>query len=55
MNQDNRVLIRKGARELTSEEVAKVTGAFITFSVCTFSKFTANGGDESNSNPHDGC
>jgi len=28
MNQDNRVLIRRGARELTEQEVDAVTGAF---------------------------
>ena len=37
MNQENRVLGRTGARELTQEEVANVTGAFQkhTLTLCT--------------------
>lgn len=35
MKQDNRVLSRKNARELTVEETIKVTGALHTGSRCT--------------------
>jgi hypothetical protein len=35
MNQDNRVLSRVGARELTQEEADKVQGGFRTLTVCT--------------------
>lgn len=35
MNNQNRVLIRLGARELTSEEAEIVNGGFTTFSRCT--------------------
>jgi hypothetical protein len=37
--EDNRVLLRTGARELTVEEVDVVGGAFNTF-VCTFAVAT---------------
>jgi hypothetical protein len=36
MNQDNRVLGRMGARELTSREIDHVTGGVLTETVCTF-------------------
>lgn len=36
MNQDNRVLSRKGARELTAREIDHVTGAVHTETVCSF-------------------
>lgn len=45
MNQDNRVLNRVGARELTKQEIANVTGALPTDTVCTFSGTSANDGD----------
>jgi len=35
MNNQNRVLIRRGARELTPTESALVNGGLITFSICT--------------------
>jgi hypothetical protein len=35
MNNQNRVLIRRGARELTPTESEIVTGGFATFSLCT--------------------
>jgi len=35
MKQDNRVLSRKNARELTAEEVKEVTGGLHTGSRCT--------------------
>jgi hypothetical protein len=35
MNDQNRVLIRTGARELTPTEADLVSGGFITFSLCT--------------------
>lgn len=36
MEQDNRVLARSGARELTAEEMETVNGALGTLTVCTF-------------------
>lgn len=36
MNQDNRVLGRMGARDLTEEESGKVTGGVHTATLCTF-------------------
>jgi hypothetical protein len=35
MNQDNRVLGRRGARELTPRETEYITGAIQTQTVCT--------------------
>jgi hypothetical protein len=35
MNDQNRVLIRRGARELTPTEASLVNGGFITLSLCT--------------------
>jgi hypothetical protein len=35
MNDQNRVLGRRGARELTPAEADNVKGGFITFSLCT--------------------
>jgi hypothetical protein len=35
MNDQNRVLGRKGARELTPAETEMISGGFITFSLCT--------------------
>lgn len=35
MNNDNRVLSRVGARELTQQEVDTVQGGFRTLTVCT--------------------
>jgi len=35
MNDQNRVLMRRGARELTLTESDLVNGGFITFSLCT--------------------
>jgi hypothetical protein len=36
MKQDNRVLGRKGARELTAQETERIHGAIRTTTVCTF-------------------
>lgn len=36
MNQDNRVLGRKGARELTPRETEHICGAVRTETVCSF-------------------
>jgi hypothetical protein len=44
MNQDNRVLGRKGARELTPREIERVTGAIKTTTLCTL-PVRANDGD----------
>jgi hypothetical protein len=35
MNQDNRVLGRQGARDLTPQEAELVNGAFKVFTICT--------------------
>jgi hypothetical protein len=35
MDNQNRVLIRRGARELTPTEADLINGGFITLSVCT--------------------
>jgi len=35
MNDQNRVLIRRGARELSPTEADLVNGGLITFSLCT--------------------
>lgn len=53
MKPENRVIHRIGARELTLEEMEKIKGGFITFSVCTFANIYYSGsGDDAN---HDGC
>lgn len=36
MDQDNRVLSRKGARELTAQETEHVSGGAHTATACTF-------------------
>ena len=36
MNDQNRVLARKGARELNEQEIERVTGGVRTTTVCTF-------------------
>jgi hypothetical protein len=43
MNQDNRVLGRKGARELTPREVEYVTGAISTQTPCTLKHHKLDG------------
>lgn len=43
MNQDNRVLGRIRARELTTKEIKAVSGGFQTQTVCTFDGGTADG------------
>ena len=35
MNDQNRVLTRRGARELTPTEADLINGGFVTLSVCT--------------------
>jgi hypothetical protein len=44
MNDQNRVLIRRGARELTPTETEIVNGGFVTFSLCT--AFPSPDGDQ---------
>ena len=44
MNQDNRVLSRKGARELSPDETKLIGAALGTDTVCTFGP-TGNDGD----------
>jgi hypothetical protein len=43
MNNDNRVLGRKGARELTELEAGEVNGGVHTNTVCTFFNGAADG------------
>jgi len=45
MKQDNRVLARMQARELTEKEQENVTGGVHTATVCTFSATTGADGD----------
>jgi hypothetical protein len=40
MTNDNRLLARKGARELTPREADHVTGGIHTLTVCTFDEKT---------------
>jgi hypothetical protein len=44
--QDNRVLQRIGARELTRDEVETITGGVRTLTICTFPTPTGFLGDE---------
>lgn len=43
MNHDNRVLGRKGARELTPRETEHISGAVQTETVCTFGPYGLDG------------
>jgi hypothetical protein len=43
MNQDNRVLARMQARELTGKEMENVSGGFRTQTVCTFNGSSLDG------------
>lgn len=45
MNDQNRVLTRRGARELTEEETLKASGGLPTDTVCTLSATSARDGD----------
>jgi hypothetical protein len=45
MNDQNRVLIRKGARELNPEEVERVSGGFRTLTACTIGVSGQRDGD----------
>jgi hypothetical protein len=47
MNQENRVLSRKGARELTPQETGYVFGAIRTQTMCTADGPTGMDGDAS--------
>lgn len=47
MNQDNRVLGRTRARELSVEEIRAVTGGFNTQTVCTLDESGFRDGDAS--------
>jgi hypothetical protein len=47
MNDENRVLVRKGARNLTPEEAEKVTGGFRTLTVCSIGPSGQRDGDTS--------
>jgi hypothetical protein len=45
MNDQNRVLIRKGARDLTPEEVERVSGGLRTLTACTIGVGDRRDGD----------
>jgi hypothetical protein len=45
MKQDNRVLNRVGARDLTKEEIDNVTGGLHTLTACTVDGLTFKDGD----------
>ena len=45
MNQDNRVLVRQGARELTPRETELVNGAGNTLTICSLPNTPAHDGD----------
>jgi len=45
MNHQNRVLSRKGARQLNEQETTQVTGAFGTLTVCSVDSHGHHDGD----------
>jgi hypothetical protein len=45
MNNQNRVLIRKGARELSAEEVDRVSGGLRTLTLCSINTLGQRDGD----------
>ena len=47
MKEDNRVLARTQARELSAKELEAVSGALRTLTACTFSAFGGTDGDAS--------
>jgi hypothetical protein len=47
MNDQNRVLIRRGARDLTGEEVERVSGGIHTLTPCTAGPCGQRDGDAS--------
>ncbi len=47
MNENERVLIRRTARELTAEEVELATGAVRTLTACTIDELCCKDGDAS--------
>lgn len=47
MNDQNRVLIRKGARELAPEEIELINGGLRTATVCTIGASAQRDGDVS--------
>lgn len=47
MNDQNRVLIRQGARNLTPEEVERVTGGLRTLTLCSIGAGGQRDGDVS--------
>jgi len=46
MENDNRVLHRINARELTQAEVDRITGGIRTLTICTIANVNGLGGDE---------
>jgi hypothetical protein len=47
MNEQDRVLIRRGARELTPEETERVSGGLRTLTACTIGAAAQRDGDVS--------
>jgi hypothetical protein len=47
MNDQDRVLIRRGARDLTPEEVERISGGIRTLTPCTIGSSTQRDGDAS--------
>lgn len=47
MNENERVLIRRTARELTAEEIELATGAVRTLTACTIDELCCKDGDAS--------
>ena len=47
MNEQNRVLIRRTARELTAEEIELATGGLRTLTACTIDELCCKDGDAS--------
>jgi hypothetical protein len=47
MNEQNRVLIRRTARELTTEEIELATGGLRTLTACTIDELCCKDGDAS--------
>ncbi len=45
MNDQNRVLLRQGARDLTPEEVERVSGGLRTLTACTIASSAVKDGD----------
>jgi len=47
MNDQNRVLVRRGARDLSTEEIERVSGGLRTATFCSINKLGQRDGDVS--------